>query len=98
MAAHASWDPSLNKDGSVKEFRTGPEAEYPAEWCQLFPAAIVAEEACDLKKAGNFIFSEVFSGPAAPLTQAFQEELRKHNFGAEDLAASIGPSVLARAG
>ncbi len=66
LVAHASWDPSLNKDGSVKEFRTGPEAEYPAEWCQLFAAAIVAEEACDLKKAGNFIFSEVVSGPAAP--------------------------------
>ena len=61
-------------DGKITEFPTEPEAEYPEELCLELAAGVWEQlEASTLAgdlKSFDFHFTEIFSGPKAPFTQA----------------------------
>ena len=79
---HLSFTPGVDDKGEIIDFKTEPEAEYPPEMA----GAIAASICCELQKLEPakkqitgflFDFTEVFSGPRAPLTLAMT--MRKVN-------------------
>ena len=67
---HLSWTPKVNADRRIKDFPTEPEAEYPLGLCQALADGNCKQLVKEIESAkpAKFDFSEVFSGPRAPLT------------------------------
>ena len=77
---HKSFTPPVNDKGDVTSFPTEPEAEYPPGMAQAIASGIV--EYLERRHAEGLLnpccvwdFTEVFSGPRAPLTHAMSLEL-----------------------
>ena len=68
---HATWAPEV-VGGEVVSYPTEQEAEYPAGLCEVVANGIFdwAEARSIEVEDHAFLFTEVFSGPRAPLTQA----------------------------
>ena len=60
---HLKWRPAT-ANGSVVQFHTGDEREYPVGFCEAYAECAVEV----LQASGRFV--EIFSGPNAPLSQA----------------------------
>ena len=68
---HLSWTPNVNARRSITDFPTEPEAEYPPDLCISIAngcCRFLETEMGKLRPA-RFDFTEVFSGPRAPLTR-----------------------------
>ena len=68
---HLSWTPIVNARRSITDFPTEPEAEYPPDLCVAIAngcCRFLETETGKLRPA-RFDFTEVFSGPRAPLTR-----------------------------
>ena len=79
-------------------FQTETEAEYKSEWCMRYAKAVV-DLNNEIGEQGTcrFIFSEGFSGPNAPLTEALQAAMREGSSAA--MSGTPGPQIsLARVG
>ena len=79
---HASWAPEV-VDGEVVKYPTEQEAEYPDGLCEVVAVGIFewAEVQGTAVEDYAFLFSEVFSGPHAPLTQAVAAAGRARRWG-----------------
>lgn len=64
---HLKWRPTVS-GGRVVQFRTGDEREYPQGFCECYAEAIRSMRPIPMK------FTEVYSGPNAPLSQAIGRE------------------------
>ena len=70
---HLSFEPKVVNE-QITEFPTEPEAEYPEDLCAELAAGVWEQlEAMTLAgelKSFDFHFTEIFSGPRSPFTQA----------------------------
>ena len=65
---HATWRPTV-AHGQIIEYQTAGEAEYPQELCDKIGQALVARIATlEHVITDRILFSEIFSGPRAPLS------------------------------
>ena len=70
--AHDSWDPKV-VDGAIVNYPTAAEAEYSAGFCEVIAGAVIEHLRARRRRGDTtyeLIFTEVFSGPRAPLTAA----------------------------
>ena len=73
---HEPWDPVV-QGGRILSYPTAAEEGYPIGMRKAIAEVIAAEATAtdmDLLEL-DFIFSEVFSGPSAELTQAVHEQV-----------------------
>ena len=91
-APRQTWQPYVDRTGRVKQFRTGAEAEYKSEWCKKFAEALRRERSNDVgADTSLYIFTEVFSGPSAPLKAAVADAVAGATSGATAEATVLGP-------
>ena len=66
--AHATWKPTV-ANGQIIEYKTSGEAEYPQAMCDALGQALVSRiAALEHTASERIVFTEVFSGPRAPLS------------------------------